>query len=490
MSIKPGNGYMLTSFIVNGEEKINEIEDTFQESLYLFLMPARFVTISAVFQRYVFSHFEWSEDGKSAFAVFIDSDGAVVVGINADIAESIATHATCEEKGVTEYIATVTFCGNEYTATTTREDILPLGHDIVVDEAVAATCTEAGLTEGRHCTRCGEILIEQLDIPALGHEWDEWITNTDAGVRSHTCVRCGEEETVIIPIIEIPSFAKHSLVLSGEIGVRFRVSFPEEFDFDGCSMDFATTNRSETINYANSEAISGSTDRYFTFYINALELADTINATLNYGDGETITDKYSAMDYIQTAPEFYPDDEALLDLVNALHGYGYYMQGSGWTDGYEHAAIPAVEMADSISVAKNAVKDYAVVKTIGKDSGIADVKYSLTLNEQTIISAYFKPEESITISSSTGKKSGTLQIDGETYYKFNTDKINVGNLGTDYTISVTTSTGGTASVKASAMSYVNTILTSTSSSDGQKAAMAAYYYYYKAANDYQISHSK
>ena len=41
-------------------------------------------------------------------------------------------------------------------------------HTIVIDKAVEATATEDGLTEGKHCSACGEILVKQEVLPALG----------------------------------------------------------------------------------------------------------------------------------------------------------------------------------------------------------------------------------------------------------------------------------------------------------------------------------
>ena len=44
-----------------------------------------------------------------------------------------------------------------------------LGHTEVVDAAEAATCTETGLTEGKHCSVCDKILVAQETVAAKGH---------------------------------------------------------------------------------------------------------------------------------------------------------------------------------------------------------------------------------------------------------------------------------------------------------------------------------
>lgn len=49
---------------------------------------------------------------------------------------------------------------------TARYTAIP--HTEAVDKAVEPTCTETGLTEGKHCSVCGEVLVEQKVVPALG----------------------------------------------------------------------------------------------------------------------------------------------------------------------------------------------------------------------------------------------------------------------------------------------------------------------------------
>ncbi|MBO4770759.1 MAG: hypothetical protein J5563_08270 [Clostridia bacterium] len=71
-------------------------------------------------------------------------------------------------------------------------------HSAVSVPGKAATCTEEGLTDGEKCSECGEILVAQDVIPALGHDpvenpesyvhptWD-----SDGKTEDTVCLRCG-----------------------------------------------------------------------------------------------------------------------------------------------------------------------------------------------------------------------------------------------------------------------------------------------------------
>ena len=71
----------------------------------------------------------------------------------------------CTETGLTEG-KHCSVCDEVLVAQT----VVPaIGHTEVIDKAVAPTCTETGLTEGKHCSVCNEVLVAQTVVPAIGH---------------------------------------------------------------------------------------------------------------------------------------------------------------------------------------------------------------------------------------------------------------------------------------------------------------------------------
>jgi len=97
---------------------------------------------------------------------------------------AVVTEPTCTEGGYTTYTCS---CGDSYVA----DETAPLGHTEEIIPGKDATCTETGLTEGKKCAVCDEILVAQEEIPALGHDW-----------KGTGCTRC--DATRENPFVDVP----------------------------------------------------------------------------------------------------------------------------------------------------------------------------------------------------------------------------------------------------------------------------------------------
>lgn len=138
------------------------------------------------------------------------------------------------------------FCGQTAIPYTIQSSAAkPHTHVTVIDEAVPATCTTPGLTEGSHCSECGLVFTTQQVVNALGHDWasdftiDIPATKTSTGEMSLHCKRCNERSR----ITEIPKLTDNNAGNNNSDDPDF-----DKPDFDNPSFDLPNQNNNNSGN--------------------------------------------------------------------------------------------------------------------------------------------------------------------------------------------------------------------------------------------------
>ena len=115
----------------------------------------------------------------------------------ADAVEENKVSPTCTSGGSYNSVVYCAACNvkisSEYTT------VPALGHNVVVDKASAPTCTETGMTEGTHCSKCKEVIVAQQVIPATGH--------VDTDPKDYVCDECGTDICIVHSEITVPGVA-------------------------------------------------------------------------------------------------------------------------------------------------------------------------------------------------------------------------------------------------------------------------------------------
>lgn len=127
--------------------------------------------------------------------------------------EEVTVEADCAMDGEKTY--TCSLCGNSYAVP------IPAAHHPVTDPAIAAGCETEGKTEGRHCSVCNTVIVEQKDVPASGHHDREDIvpaTTKKDGSITRSCTVCGTvEERKVISHVKSMELSQSSYIYNGKM---------------------------------------------------------------------------------------------------------------------------------------------------------------------------------------------------------------------------------------------------------------------------------
>ena len=298
---------------------------------------------------------------------------------------------------------------------------------------------------------------------------------------------------------DAPEFVYHSLILSGQIGIIFHVYIPGTLTPSSCTMDFDvsgdTSQNAQGQEYFETITDNGYTLYGYKCYINSVQMADEIHATLSYSGG-SITETYTAKTYLDViaGSDEFPSD--LRELARCIKDYGCYVQPvladyNKWEIGKKHAAMDsAYDYNDSdFTSADNGTKEHAVICDVPDDSGIKDVSFALVLDSETAIEIYLAPKDGYTGSVGAyvdgGSENMAVKKSGE--YVVSIGNISAHLLGMTHTVSIVTQYENmqevSFEVKLSALSYVQSAIHDNSTA--MKRAVTSIFRYWDATMTYR-----
>lgn len=160
--------------------------DTTWSSAYLVRGTTVSVTADDAEIGYVFDHWTVAgsdvsfDDETATTTTFTMPGGSIGVKANYELCDhaNSTTQPTCTEDAI------CSICGGTIKA---------VGHHDYEETVIPPTCTEEGYTVFT-CKKCGDS-YQDIIVPALGHQWGEWVDTKDNHTHERTCSVCGEVET-------------------------------------------------------------------------------------------------------------------------------------------------------------------------------------------------------------------------------------------------------------------------------------------------------
>lgn len=295
------------------------------------------------------------------------------------------------------------------------------------------------------------------------------------------------KEVVLLKRTE-PYFNGHQLVLTGSLGLRFRMDFPKGMTYEDGSMSFFVNG----VEQIQPTPLIDNGKFYYTCYLTSLQMAETIEAVYTYGDNQTVTQTYSLEKYFSYFDEHPEEFEPkTLNLIKAVANYGYYAQpylSNLHNLGDKYAKITKnypVTFDYQATLAET--EKYAFSKSFG-NSKVEAAAYKLSLDTDTILSIRIKVPAGTQLSAAAvfaGDSYGAHSEDGTTYI-IEIPSIKATRLDEMITVFGYTNDDDQNekfSISVCPLSYVRSILKSNKS-DEAKNTVCALYEYYKAVKKY------
>ncbi len=167
-------GHSFTNYVSNQDATCEE--DGTESAICDFCneKDTRTLQNSALGHAYSSPVWNWSNDYRECEVIFTCThDASHVLTLNAPITAQTKTPATCTEKGITTYIASLEWNHNVYTNEIDLTDIPMINHETQLLNSKEATCTQEGYTGDEFCKNCHTIIKTGSILPKLSHVYED-----------------------------------------------------------------------------------------------------------------------------------------------------------------------------------------------------------------------------------------------------------------------------------------------------------------------------
>ena len=325
--------------------------------------------------------------------------------------------------------------------------------------------------------------------------YDEDNVYDEDEVNVHFAVTPGKV-TVTGDVPQGPAFMTQSLVLEGDIGVRFYVRLPEELRNGDTYVSFTVggkdgDDRAATVPYSKALPTNDKGCVGFTFYVNAVRMADTVTATLHCGDGETVEKTYSIVDYFETFDAMLKEhsgahDDRTVKIVRSTADLGHYMQAYiGSAENGDHAAMRKFysTYTDADLAEATATAEEHALATTGNCPDIKGLSYKVDFGSKTSIRLIVQMQPgfsgTLTAAADGAPCAATRQSDAK--YLIEIANVQAHQLSHRFEIAITTE-NGTLTLTGSGLSYAQMALAGANGNPVTQNAMTAFCRYSQAAD--------